>query len=68
MADKVAKPKKQKAKSKKDDKGVLAALPATRLERIGARRGAASAAPKQPAAAAKKPAVASGPPPRSQRP
>jgi hypothetical protein len=37
MADKVDKPKK-KAKSKKDDKGVLAALPTTRPERIGNRR------------------------------
>ena len=37
MADKVDKPKK-KAKSKKDEKGVLAALPSTRPERIGGRR------------------------------
>jgi hypothetical protein len=43
MADKVDKPKKQKAKSKQDDKGVLAALPSTRPERIGGRRGAAPA-------------------------
>jgi len=41
MADKVDKPKKAKAKPKKDDKGVLAALPATRAERIGTRRGSA---------------------------
>jgi hypothetical protein len=40
MADKVDKPKKQKAKTKQDDKGVLAALPSTRPERIGSRRGA----------------------------
>jgi hypothetical protein len=38
MADKVDKPKKQKAKSKRDDKSVLAALPSTRPERIGTRR------------------------------
>jgi hypothetical protein len=37
MADKVEKPKK-KAKPKKEDKGVLAALPATRPEPIGTRR------------------------------
>ena len=39
MADKVEKPKKSKAKPKKDEKGVLAALPSTRPERIGTRRG-----------------------------
>jgi hypothetical protein len=38
MADKVQKAKKSKPKPKKDDKGVLAALPSTRLERIGTRR------------------------------
>jgi hypothetical protein len=38
MADKVDKPKKAKAKPKKDEKGVLAALPSTRPERIGTRR------------------------------
>jgi hypothetical protein len=43
MADKVDKPKK-KAKGKKDDKGVLAALPSTRPERIGSRRTAATPA------------------------
>jgi hypothetical protein len=37
MADKADKPKK-KAKPKKEDKGVLAALPATRPEPIGTRR------------------------------
>jgi hypothetical protein len=42
MADKVDKPKK-KAKAKQDEKGVLAALPSTRPERIGSRRSAASA-------------------------
>jgi hypothetical protein len=40
MADKVDKPKKQKSKAKQDDKGVLAALPSTRPERIGSRRSA----------------------------
>ena len=43
MADKVEKPKK--AKAKKDEKGVLAALPSTRPERIGTRRTAAKPAP-----------------------
>ncbi len=43
MVDKVDKPKKQKPKSKQDGKGVLAALPSTRPERIGARRGGAPA-------------------------
>jgi hypothetical protein len=43
MADKVDKAKK-KAKPKKDEKGVLAALPSTRPERIGGRRGAAATA------------------------
>jgi hypothetical protein len=68
MADKVAKPKKSKTKPKQDEKGVLAALPTTRPERIGTRRtgatvsaatttAAASArtAPAKPAA--KKPAA-----------
>jgi hypothetical protein len=46
MADKVDKPNK-KAKGKKDEKGVLAALPSTRPERIGGRRAASDApAPK----------------------
>ena len=53
MADKVDKPKKQKAKAKQDDKGVLAALPSTRPERIGSRRDA----PSKPAKAAAKPAA-----------
>ena len=44
MADKVDKPKK-KAKPKKDEKGVLAALPSTRPDRIGGRRAAGSGAP-----------------------
>jgi hypothetical protein len=64
MADKVDKPKK-KAKPKKDEKGVLAALPATRPERIGSRRAepAARRARAKPAsngakAAAGKPATA----------
>src|SRR5829696_1613524 len=41
MADKVEKPKKSKPKAKKDEKGVLAALPSTRPERIGGRRASA---------------------------
>ena len=53
MADKVEKPKKSKAKPKKDEKGVLAALPSTRPERIGTRR--ASAPPAKPAAAGTRP-------------
>jgi hypothetical protein len=60
MADKVDKPKK-KAKAKKDDKGVLAALPSTRHERIGTRRRGAAAAPKRTTATAKRPAVAKAP-------
>jgi hypothetical protein len=62
MADKVDKPKK-KVKTKKDEKGVLAALPSTRPERIGTRRAAtppktttANAASKT--AATKRPAAA----------
>ena len=55
MADKVDKPKK-KAKSKKDDKGVLAALPSTRPERIGTRR--AAPAPKTTSATAASKAAA----------
>jgi hypothetical protein len=56
MADKVDKAKK-KAKTKKDEKGVLAALPDTRPERIGGRRaapatGTASAAKTTPKPAA----------------
>jgi hypothetical protein len=43
MADKVEKPKK-KAKPKKEERGVLAALPATRPERIGSRRAEPAAA------------------------
>jgi hypothetical protein len=58
MADKVDKPKK-KAKSKKDDKGVLAALPSTRPERIGTRR--AAPAPKTTAATAASKAAAKPP-------
>ena len=46
MADKVEKPKKSKPKPKKDETGVLAALPSTRSERIGARRASAGAARK----------------------
>jgi hypothetical protein len=56
MADKVDKPKK-KAKPKKDEKGVLAALPSTRPQRIGTRRaapktGSSSAAAKPRSSAA----------------
>jgi hypothetical protein len=69
MADKVAKPKKSKSKAKKDEKGVLAALPSTRPERIGSRRAAqpavsaavgkpTSAKPAKPPAAKRKPARA----------
>jgi hypothetical protein len=63
MADKVEKPKKSKAKPKKDEKGVLAALPSTRPERIGTRRASAPKTFEQPEAAkaaaapAKKPAA-----------
>jgi hypothetical protein len=55
MADKVDKPKK-KAKSKKDEKGVLAALPSTRPDRIGTRR--AAPAPKTTTATAASKAAA----------
>src|SRR5688572_7997015 len=58
MADKVEKPKKSRAKSKKDEKGVLAALPSTRPERIGTRRAAAPKTFEQPAAT---PAKRAGP-------
>ena len=61
MADKVEKPKKAKAKPKKDEKGVLAALPSTRPERIGTRRTAGPAkpaAPKKPAATKTSPRAA----------
>ena len=53
MADKAEKPKKQKAKPKQDEQGVLAALPATRPERIGSRRAAAKPAAAKPKAAVK---------------
>jgi hypothetical protein len=53
MADKAEKSKKAKAKPKKDEKGVLAALPSTRPERIGTRRtGTPVAAATQTASAA----------------
>jgi hypothetical protein len=69
MADKVEKPKKSKAKPKKDEKGVLAALPSTRPQRIGTRRASAPKTFEEPEAAttaaratkstaAKKPATA----------
>jgi hypothetical protein len=62
MADKVTKPKKSKPKTKKDERGVLAALPSTRPERIGTRRTGTtvSAATQTAAASAKtaKPAAA----------
>src|SRR5829696_899549 len=51
MADKVEKPKKSKPKAKKDEKGVLAALPSTRPERIGGRRASAPKTFEQPQAA-----------------
>jgi len=46
MADKVDKPKKKTAKSKSVEKGVMAALPATRANRIGAHRSATAPKPK----------------------
>jgi histone H1/5 len=51
MADKVEKPKKSKPKPKKGEKGVLAALPSTRPERIGTRRVNAPKASDEPEAA-----------------
>ena len=51
MPDKVEKPKKSKARTKKEDKGVLAALPATRHERIGTRRASAPKTFERPEAA-----------------
>jgi hypothetical protein len=79
MADKVEKPKKQKAKPKQDEQGVLAALPATRGERIGSRRGAAkpppapktttaTAASKAAAKPAAKPAAAKQPAAKKRAP
>jgi hypothetical protein len=56
MADKVEKPKKSKAKPKKDEKGVLDSLPATRPQRIGTRRAPAPGTSESAAAA---PATAS---------
>jgi hypothetical protein len=61
VADKADKPKKAKAKPKKDEKGVLAALPSTRPERIGTRRtgtpvATATRTEKVATATAKKPA------------
>src|SRR4051794_16815570 len=38
MADKVDKPKKKGSKSKREEKGVMSALPSTRPDRIGGRR------------------------------
>jgi Meckel syndrome type 1 protein len=52
MADKVDKPKKQKAKAKQEQKGVLGALPATRPERIGGRTRAAAPRTFEPTEAA----------------
>ena len=62
MADKVAKPKKSKSKAKKDEKGVLAALPSTRPERIGSRRDAKPASAKPATAKVAKPAAAKSAP------
>ena len=59
MSDKAEKPKKSKSKPKKDEKGVLAALPSTRAERIGTRRVSAPGASAKPAGA--KPAAAKAP-------
>ncbi len=53
MADKVDKPTKKKAKPKKEDKGVLAALPATRPVPIGTRRARTQAPAKSSANGAK---------------
>ena len=61
MADKVDKPKKQKSKAKPDEKGVLAALPSTRPERIGTRRATSAPAPKSTAATAASKAAATKP-------
>jgi hypothetical protein len=61
MADKVEKPKKQKSKAKPDEKGVLAALPSTRPERIGTRRATSAPAPKSTAATAASKAAATKP-------
>ena len=72
MADKVEKPKK-KAKPKKDEKGVLAALPSTRPERIGTRRSTPAAAaeanpaPAKRAKAKRAPAKAAARPAASRR-
>jgi hypothetical protein len=53
MADKAEKPKKSKSKAKKEEQGVLAALPSTRPQRIGGgRRASAPKTFKKPAAAA----------------
>ena len=46
------KPKKKSSKAKKDDKGVLAALPTQRPERIGSRRASATGAQARPKPAA----------------
>src|SRR5688572_28231417 len=51
MADKVEKPKKSKSKPKKDEQGVLAALPSTRPQRIGSRRATAPKTFEEPATA-----------------
>jgi hypothetical protein len=56
MADKAGKAKK-KAKAKKDDNGVLAALPSKRPERIGGDRRAATTAARPKRTAAAKPAT-----------
>jgi len=56
MADKVDKPKKSKAKPKKDEKNVLGSLSSTRPDRIGTRR--ATAAKPAAGATAAKPARA----------
>ena len=75
MADKVDKPKKQKSKAKQGEKGVLAALPSQRPERIGGRRGTSAPAPKTTAttetqaakAARRKPAAKKRPRSRAPR-
>jgi hypothetical protein len=53
MADKAEKPKKSKSKAKKEEQGVLAALPSTRPQRIGGgRRASAPKTFEKPAATA----------------
>jgi hypothetical protein len=71
MADKVDKPKKKTTKSKRDEKGVMSALPSTRPDRIGGRRGpeATKTAPRvKTAAMEKNEPTAATPPSEPQAP